>query len=264
MGNDVLFAWTDISRETTADMAGNAPLGAGQGTRDFWFQHFQVLMWDNLTGSGEIIRTEYVTSNMFRYTKEMNAEDHGGTPDRQFGISVKAVDIFNKKSPQHMAINVINYAPAEVINYHDALTPVTTHWLWVLEFVAYSDGRFSVAWPEGTALDRDGFVIHRQVNAADPTVFPKTAFIDEFGNTRYEPDDADGVGNVLLWVKGQNTWFHDVIPLLTSTLSFTIGAKDVFGDTGLRYSMHFVVDKDFDGTRDPVTGLWTGVTAYKW
>jgi len=271
-GKDVTFSWVPISLPTAGDYAGEGSGGAGQGVQNDWLDHYRVMIWDSIAGDGQIIRVFRTLEHSVIYTYEMNLYDHaayGLPPDRQFGVSIRAVDKFNQYSPQHTSLNVLNASPELVIAYNDLFSTSALHWLWALEFIDYGTGMFSVSWVQSIEPDFDGYVVHRQVDAADPAVFSKSAFTNPAtGATQFQPDDrrliVPGLYANQVYLTGPNTSFQDSIPASGKTKSYTLAAYDKFGRTQLNYDMHFVVDEFFDGTRDPVTGLWIGVTAYKW
>lgn len=104
VGKDAKFAWRQVSSQLAYDI-GSEPIGntqagsgpAGSGAVDPEFKDFVVEMFDvdadgNITG--DPLRTEYITTPVYIYTWEKNAEDQlartgiGNTPARIFGIEV--------------------------------------------------------------------------------------------------------------------------------------------------------------------------------
>jgi hypothetical protein len=97
------FAWREASLTTATHPAGEEPFGAGTGTRDQWFQDYEV----KVVVSGATVRTKYTVTPEYGYTFEMNKDDNGD-PERTFTLEVRARDNFNETSPNPARLTVTN------------------------------------------------------------------------------------------------------------------------------------------------------------
>lgn len=113
-GREVKFVWRNNFPGTTYDI-GSEPNGAGDGQINPYFRDNVVRIFD--ADDNTLLRTEYVTEQMFTYTYLMNVEDNGKIargPQRRFRIEVVVRDQQGRESSRPAKL-VAENPPPEVI-----------------------------------------------------------------------------------------------------------------------------------------------------
>jgi predicted phage tail protein len=114
IGKDCIIVWKKPLIAGEMSYAGTETSGAATTNTDSWFAHYIV----EITGrSGDKRRTTNVYDEKFVYTFEMNYQDAlavDGDADRQFAVSVTAVDKIGRKS-KTKSIECYNPAPAKIV-----------------------------------------------------------------------------------------------------------------------------------------------------
>ncbi len=208
-GKHAKFLWSDSSDSEWFEV-GSEPLtrGAEAGTRDQYFSHYQILVYDVETG--QQVWEDTTTINAYDYTFEKNFESRGATavgPFRQFRVEVWRWSRLNTKSAAAASITVSNPAPNLPSNL--SVTP------------RFSS--FSIAFDEPTDPDYEGM-----------RVWVETV-------TSFTPDDTnlafDGPGNPITIDSLTNN-----IKIESGTTYYIRFAPfDAFGRTDLNQSSEFVV-----------------------
>ena len=104
---DPFFTWDGSSALMMAEPVGREPLGVG-GTRNTGGirDGFQV----DISVDDVVVRTEHVASSHYQYSFANNASDNGGTPEREFRVTVRERDIYGQLGPEEW-IDVSNSVP---------------------------------------------------------------------------------------------------------------------------------------------------------
>ena len=115
-GKDAKFIWREASQTQSYEL-GEEPQGGDDGTRDTFFQDFEIRILDS---SENILRVEHTLDPFFDYTFEKNGEDNivGGlpSPERGFTIEVYQRGQQNQISALPARMTVSNPAPGQLVS----------------------------------------------------------------------------------------------------------------------------------------------------
>lgn len=232
---DAVFEWRPArSFESAHNPVGEEPLGAGQGTEDYWFQDYKVEIYTR----NALRRTIFVKDPAFTYTRDMNFEDNKDFHATDYlqspvakvvTILVWVRDIFNRLSSRPAILVVNNSAPAPIGGWDLAVVAPVTSADYFSEVEDLGGGNYRLSWQQSQEVDVAGYRIYRRLHATDNV--PMDATDGQPVDDTYFLLDSDG-----LMITGllQDAERH----------RFVIAPFDSFQRDLINYRRHIVVSYD--------------------
>lgn len=199
-GKDILLRWHRVTPRGTVEAYGPA----GETKPPAWFRYYELLIYTN---ADVLLRTEYLSEEMYTYTHEKNTADNAGIAARTIKFKLRALSVWGVYSTNYATLTAVNPAPS-------AITTLTVSSFYngykvVFEPVTDIDGPITYLIHEGTASNftpAEGNLINRGPETSlaikgDGTTtakYIKVAAVDAFGEDELNYSTAVSINPALI------------------------------------------------------------------